>query len=174
MTAGDRMSLAVNILERPVFLQPITSFHSLSFRFSAESSLYEEKPAHGQRAGLIHNHTDFGFPAVLHRQLFAAAAAAGSQNPAAVLGRHPGTEAVYLAALALLGLVRTEHSQHSSQSIGLTDPGGPLFVESLYSIQNLQSLVKHSFEISCVIPAGKPASSPPAWGKNFCCEIKTL
>ena len=45
----------------------------------------------------------------LHRQFLAAAAAAGSQNPAAVLGRHPGTEAVYLAALTLLGLVCTEH-----------------------------------------------------------------
>jgi hypothetical protein len=86
----------------------------LSFRFSAESSLYEEKPAHGQRAGLIHNHTDFGFPAVLHRQLFAAAATAGSQNTTTVLGRHPGTEAMHLAALAFLGLVCTEHGQHSS------------------------------------------------------------
>ena len=52
---------------------------------------------------------------LLHRQLLAAAATAGSQNTTAVLGRHPGTEAMHLAALALLGLISTEHGQHSSQ-----------------------------------------------------------
>ena len=52
----------------------------------------------------------------LHRQLFAAAATAGSQNPAAVLGRHAGTESMHLAALTLLGLISTEHGQHSSQT----------------------------------------------------------
>ena len=63
----------------------------------------------------------------LHRQLFAAAAAAGSQNPAAVLGRHPGAEAMHLAALAFLGLVCTEHGQHSSQIDSLqVDPAGIL------------------------------------------------
>ena len=46
----------------------------------------------------------------LHRQLFAATATAGSQDPAAVLGGHPGTESVHFAALTLLGLIRTEHS----------------------------------------------------------------
>ena len=52
---------------------------------------------------------------LLHRQLLAAATTAGSQNTTAVLGRHPGTEAMHLAALALLGLISTEHGQHSSQ-----------------------------------------------------------
>ena len=51
----------------------------------------------------------------LHRQFLPAAATAGSQNTTAVLGRHPGTEAMHLAALALLGLISTEHGQHSSQ-----------------------------------------------------------
>ena len=32
IAAGDRMSSTIDILERPVFLQPITSFHSFSFR----------------------------------------------------------------------------------------------------------------------------------------------
>ena len=64
------------------------------------------------RAGFIHNSESVSWRG-LHRQLFPAAAAAGCQNTAAVLRGHPGAESVHLAALALLGLIRTEHCQHS-------------------------------------------------------------
>ena len=74
-----------------------------------------KSPPIGKRAGLIHSHTEFGCTVRLHRQLFATAATAGSQNPTTVIGRHAGTEAMHLAALTLLGLVCTEHSQHSSR-----------------------------------------------------------
>ena len=48
------------------------------------------------------------------RQLLAAAAAARSQNPAAVPCRHAGAEAMDLIALTLLGLISTKHFEHSS------------------------------------------------------------
>ena len=76
-----------------------------------------KSPPIGKRAGLIHSHTEFGCTVRLHRQLFATAATAGSQNPTTVLGRHAGTEAMHLAALTFLGLVCTEHNQHSLQII---------------------------------------------------------
>ena len=75
-----------------------------------------KSPPIGKRAGLIHSHTEFGCTVRLHRQLFATAATAGSQNPTTVLGRHAGTEAMHLAALTLFGLVCTEHDQHSSET----------------------------------------------------------
>ena len=86
---------------------------SNSFRFLRMIHI-AEKPAHLSRAGLILSHTDFGFTAELHRQLLAAAAAARSQNPAAVPCRHAGAESMDLIALTLLGLISTKHFEHSS------------------------------------------------------------
>ena len=45
----------------------------------------------------------------LHGQFLAATTPAGGENAAAVLGGHAGTETMHLAALALFGLIRTEH-----------------------------------------------------------------
>ena len=45
----------------------------------------------------------------LHGQFLAATTTAGGENAAAVLGGHAGTETMHLAALALFGLIRTEH-----------------------------------------------------------------
>ena len=42
-----------------------------------------------------------------------ATTATGGQHTAAILGGHAGTEAMHLAALTLLGLVSTEHREHS-------------------------------------------------------------
>ena len=46
-------------------------------------------------------------------QFLAATTTTGGQHAATVLGGHTGTEAMHLAALTLLGLVGTEHLQHS-------------------------------------------------------------
>ena len=55
VTAGHRMPLAVDILEGPVLLQPITSLHCwfIIHPLQADSPLvYEEKPAHWKTGGL--------------------------------------------------------------------------------------------------------------------------
>jgi hypothetical protein len=138
------MSLAVDILERPVFLQPIASLHAFLPSASAESPYSGKARPFGKRAGFIHNE-QFRQPAGLHRQFLPAAATAGSQNPAAVLGRHPGAETVHLAALTLLGLIRTEHVQHLS-SISFFRACCPEDLQnSLNSISKRFALVKKIF-----------------------------
>ena len=47
-------------------------------------------------------------------QLLAAATTTGGQHTAAIPRGHTRPETVHLAALTLLGLIRTEHAQHSS------------------------------------------------------------
>ena len=114
-----------------------------------------EKPAHRSGRASSTKHIAFT-PAGQNsdRQLFPAATAAGSQHTAAVLGGHAGTEAVHLAPLTLLGLVCTEHDQHSLSSTAaqlkslFRETGAPLTRRS-NSIQNLQTLVKHEFQ-NCV------------------------
>ena len=117
IAAGGRMSLPVDILERPVLLQPVPSFH-LTVTFSLpRSSLYDEKPALFNGAGLILILTAFNRPTELNRQFLAATAAAGCQHPASIPGGHAGAETMDLAALTLLGLISTKHCQHSSSEI---------------------------------------------------------
>ena len=144
------MSTPVDILKRSVFLQPILFLHHYPFPllrriFCHGKNRYDplwKKPATNKRAGLIHSHVMPAVRCLLHRQLFTAAGAAGSQNTAAVLGRHTGTEAVHLAALTLFGLIRTEHLQQLLTSI--IHRGSPDSLRnSLNSIRGLRKIVKN-------------------------------
>ena len=74
-----------------------------------------------------------------------AAATTGCQYTTAILGVHTRTEAVHLAALTLLGLVSTEHGQHSSRFHQTVIPLGAK--NSLHSIHKRERLVKQGIQI---------------------------
>ena len=79
----------------------------------------------------------------LNGQFLAAAATAGSQNPTAILGGHAGTEAMHLVALALLGLIGTEHLLTPLYVIRAF----PVEVYSLCSISKTRAIVNTFFSV---------------------------
>ncbi len=88
-------------------------------------------------------------------QFFASAAAAGSKDPASVLGGHPGTEAVHLVALTFLGLISTLHGNNSFKSqkpsgFGMARCLAPQ--KSYYSISGQGFCVKLNLKKACPGP----------------------
>ena len=89
MPRGEALSPAVHILIVAIFPQ-------------AQIALKPES-AHGTHALCVHGR--------LGGQLLTATQATSLQHVTAAAGRHTGAEAVDLGALALLGLIRTEHGK---------------------------------------------------------------
>ena len=134
------------------------SFVSWRFR-------YEEKPA--RRTGRASSTVIRKLCGVsLHRQLLAATATTSSQHATTVLRCHAGAEAVNLTPLTLLGLVRTEHGQHSSSISSLRGQLPRIASKAAFRLyQHLKPLSSKKFpllRLSAPLPGGVRFSPPGA------------